>query len=183
MNNQLIPFNSSESALARNRQTNSLLKIVVFNMGSLSLALRIDSVYKVVNHSSTYGSGIGAVGVTHLGNSEITVVDLHQRFFRASQMNSANSTSYLIVVQNTTNELYGIPVDDTPALMEVPLSMIRILPESYRRADTLDVASHVAVIPQNGASLTVFLLDVDRLLPIFQELSAASGKYSSRPDD
>lgn len=173
MNNQLIPFNSSESTLARNRQTASLLKLVVFNMGSLHLALRIDSVYKVVNHSSTYGSGIGAVGVTHLGNSEITVVDLHRRFFRSNPINSSNFSAYLVVVQNTTKELYGIPVADTPALMEVPLSMIRVLPESYRCADTLDVASHVAVIPQDGASLTVFLLDVDRLLPIFQELSAA----------
>jgi purine-binding chemotaxis protein CheW len=97
---------------------------------------------------------------------------LHQRFFKTSQLSESNLSGYLIVVQNTTNELYGIPVVETPALMEVPQEMIRVLPESYRRADTLDVASHVVVIPQNGTPLTIFVLDVDRLLPIFQELAA-----------
>ena len=173
MNNQLIHLQSSELEPSQTRQATSILKFVVFSMGSLSLALRIESVYKVVNHTSTYSSGLGAVGVTHLGEGEITVIDLHQRFFKSSQLNESRPSVYLVVVQNTTGELYGIPVAETPALMEVPLSMIRVLPESYRRADTLDVASHVAVIPQDhGTPLTIFLLDVDRLLPIFQELAA-----------
>ena len=178
MNNQLIQLQSGELEPSRTQQATSVLKFVVFSMGSLSLALRIESVYKVVNHTSTYSSGIGAVGVTHLGEGEITVVDLHRRFFQASQLDEASPSIYLVVVQNTTGELYGIPVAETPALIEVPLSMIRVLPESYRRADTLDVASHVAVIPQdNGTSLTIFLLDVDRLLPIFQELAAGVSSH------
>ena len=172
MSNQLIHLQSGESELSRTRTTASLVKLIVFNIGRLNLALRIESVYKVVNHKSTYGSGLGAVGVTHLGEGEITVIDLHQRFFKASQISESNVSGYLIVVQNTTSELYGIPVVETPALMEVPRAMIRVLPESYRRADTLDVASHVAVIPQNETPLTIFVLDVDRLLPIFQELAA-----------
>lgn len=172
MSNQLLHLQSGEPELSQKRTTASLLKLIVFNMGRLNLALRIESIYKVVNHTSTYGSGLGAVGVTHLGEGEITVVDLHQRFFKASQLSESNLNSYLIVVQNTTGELYGIPVAETPALMEVPRAMIRVLPESYRRSDTLDVASHVAVIPQDGTPLTIFVLDVDRLLPIFQKLAA-----------
>ena len=172
MNNLLLHLQSGEPELSRTRKITSLVKLIVFNIGRLNLALRIESVYKVVNHTSTYGSGLGAVGITHLGEGEITVVDLHQRFFNASQISESNLSSYLIVVQNITGELYGIPVNETPALMEVPRGMIRVLPESYRRSDTLDVASHVAVIPQNETPLTIFVLDVDRLLPIFQELSA-----------
>lgn len=172
MSNQLLHLQSGEPELSQKRTTASLIKLIVFNMGRLNLALRIESIYKVVNHTSTYGSGLGAVGVTHLGEGEITVVDLHQRFFKASQLSESNLNSYLIVVQNTTGELYGIPVAETPALMEIPRAMIRVLPESYRRSDTLDVASHVAVIPQDGTPLTIFVLDVDRLLPIFQELAA-----------
>lgn len=164
MSNQLIHLQSGEPELSQKRKAASLLKLIVFNMGRLNLALRIESVYKVVNHTSTYGSGLGAVGVTHLGEGEITVVDLHQRFFKASLISESNVSRYLIVVQNITGELYGIPVAETPALMEVPRAMIRVLPESYRRADTLDVASHVAVIPQDGTPLTIFVLDVDQLL-------------------
>ncbi len=172
MNNQLIKVQSDTSITAQTRQLTSLLKLVFFGMGGLNLALRIESVYKVVNHTSTYSSGLGAVGVTHLGDGEITVVDLHRRFFKSSQISSSNSSGYLVVVQNNTGELYGIPVTETPALIEVPMEMIRVLPESYRRADTLDVASHVAVIPQDGNPLTIFLLDVNRLLPIFQQAAA-----------
>ncbi len=172
MNNQLIHLQSGESEISRTRQTTSTLKLVVFTINRLNLALRIESVYKVVNHTSTYGSGIRSIGVTHLGEGEITVVDLHRQFFKSNPISESNPNGYLVVVQNTMGELYGIPVAETPALMDVPPSMIRVLPESYRRADTLDVASHVAVIPQEEATLTIFLLDVDRLLPLFQELAA-----------
>ncbi|HBY78620.1 MAG TPA: chemotaxis protein CheW, partial [Cyanobacteria bacterium UBA11148] len=40
-----------------------------------------------------------------------------------------------------------------------------ILPESYRNADTVDIARHVAVIPKDETSLTIFLLDIELLLP------------------
>lgn len=145
-----------------------LLKLIVFEMGSLNLALPIDSVYKVLNYTPIYGSGINQVGVTHVGEFEVTVVDLYQRFFKS--ISTKETGGYLVLVQNTTGELYGIPVAETPVLMEVSLSQVRVLPESYRRADTLDVASHVAVIPQETAPLTVFVLDVDLLLPIFQQM-------------
>jgi chemotaxis signal transduction protein len=150
------------------------LKLIVFEIGSLNLALPIESVFKILNYTPIYGSGVNQVGITHVGDFEVTVVDLYRRFFKSSHPHEYFSGNYLVVVQNKTGELYGIPVADTPILMEVPSSQIRILPESYRRADTLDVASHVAVIPQETASLTVFLLDVDLLLPLFQQLSVAN---------
>lgn len=146
-----------------------LLKLIVFEMGSLNLALPIDSVYKILNYTPIYGSGMNQVGVTHVGEFEVTVVDLYQRFFKS--ISTKETAGYLVLVQNTTGELYGIPVVETPVLMEVSLSQVRVLPESYRRADTLDVASHVAVIPQETAPLTVFVLDVDLLLPIFQQMT------------
>src|ERR671933_1009782 len=176
MNNSLINLHSPETQLQKQRQVTSTLKLIVFAMGSLNLALRIESVYKVVNHTAVYSSGLLPVGVAHVGEGEITVVDLHRRFFKSRLPSESQPGGYLVIVKNTTGELYGIGVADTPVLMEVPLSMIRVLPESYRRADTLDVASHVAVIPQEGAPVTVFLLDVNLLLPIFQELTAAQSK-------
>jgi purine-binding chemotaxis protein CheW len=173
MNNLLINDQSGDTALSKARQVTQFLKLVVFSMGGLNLALRIESVYKVVNHTPVYSSGLNHVGVAHMGEREVTVVDLYWRFFKGSQTHELSTTGYLVIVKNTTGELYGIPVAKTPVLIEVPLSMIRVLPESYRRADTLEVASHVAVIPQEGAPLTVFLLDVDLLLPIFQQITAA----------
>ena len=106
-----------------------------------------------------------------MGEREVTVVDLSWQFFKSSSI--SDSGGYLVIVQNTTGEFYGIPVAATPVLIQVALSMFRVLPESYRRADTLEVASHVAVMPQQGTPLTVFLLDVELLLPIFQKLTIA----------
>ena len=170
MNNLLIKPQSNDRELIKKRQTTLAIKLIVFSLGGLNLALRIESVYKVVDHTPVYSSGINYVGIAHLGDREVTVVDLSWRFFKSHRISELDSGGYLVIVQNTTGELYGIPVGDTPVLIEVPLSTIRVIPESYRRADTLQVASHVAVIPQDGAPMTVFLLDVDLLLPLFQEI-------------
>lgn len=170
MNNVLIKSQTSDADLLKARQTEPSLKLIVFTLGSLNLALRIESVYKVVDRTPIYSSGINEVGIAHLGDREVTVVDLDWRFFKSRRISELNSGGYIVIVQNTTGELYGIPVGNTPILMEVQLSTIRLLPESYRRADTLQVASHVAVIPQDGTPLTVFLLDVDLLLPLFEKI-------------
>jgi purine-binding chemotaxis protein CheW len=176
MNDRSINQQSDTLKLSQTRQVTPSLKLIVFSIGTLNLGLRIESVYKVVDRTPVYSSGLNHVGVTHLGDSEVTVVDLYQRFFKSNPTLESHSSGYLVLVKNTTGELYGIPVAKTPILMEVPLPELRIVPESYRRADTLEVASHVAVIPQEGTPLTVFLLDVDLLVPIFQQLTAVKSR-------
>lgn len=150
--------------------TQKLIKLIVFFIGKLNFALPIERVYKILNRTSIYGSGTNQVGIAHISDREITVIDLHRRFFKASSINEAETNGYLVILQNTTGELYGIPVAEAPILMDVPLSTIRVLPESYRQADTLEIARHVAVIPQEEESLTVFLLDGDLLLPRLQTI-------------
>lgn len=137
------------------------LKLLVFSIGSLNLALRVECVYKVLNATPIYGSGVNWVGIAHMGDREVTVLDLQRRLFQSSRTNENLSGGYLIVVQNTQGELYGIPVETVPVLMDVPLASIRVLPESFRHADTLGIASHVAVISQSETNFTLFLLDVD----------------------
>ncbi len=101
-----------------------------------------------------------------MGDREVTVLDIHRRLFKTSRTNENVQPGYLVVIQNTQGELYGIPVEIVPALMDVPLSTVRVLPESFRHADTLGIASHVAVIPQSEAPLTLFLLDIDTLTAV-----------------
>ena len=50
-------------------------------------------------------------------------------------------------------------------MLDLPISQIRMLPDSYRRGDTLERASHVTRIEENELLWTVFILDVDRLVP------------------
>ncbi|MBD2100631.1 chemotaxis protein CheW [Leptolyngbya sp. FACHB-261] len=143
-------------------QAEPMLKVTAFSIGNLNLALPIVSIYKVLNHTQVHGSGLNSVGIAYIEERELTVVDLHRRLLGTGAPTQAR---YLIVIQNQIQELYGIPVLEIPVLMEVPLSRIRVLPESYRRADTLSIASHVALIHQMDAALTLFLLDVEQILP------------------
>lgn len=62
------------------------------------------------------------MGVAHMDEREVTVVDLYWRFFKSGHASELTLNGYLVIVQNQTGELYGIPVADTPVLMEVPLS-------------------------------------------------------------
>jgi purine-binding chemotaxis protein CheW len=49
--------------------------------------------------------------------------------------------------------------------MNLPRDRVRVLPSSYRKADTLGFCSHVAVVEEGEETKTVFLLDVNRLIP------------------
>ena len=56
-------------------------------------------------------------------------------------------------------------VTETPILMDIPISEIRTIPNTYRHADTLGIASHVAVMSQkNETAQTIFILDLERLI-------------------
>jgi purine-binding chemotaxis protein CheW len=142
------------------------LKVVVFEIGSINMALHITNVYKVLNHASIYGRGLNGVGIAHVGDREVTVVDLHRRLFQSSIIDDAAKNGYLMIAKNSQGELYGIPVATVPTLMEVPISNIRVLPESYRHADTFGFATHVAVISDLEPPMTIFLLDLEHLLSV-----------------
>jgi chemotaxis signal transduction protein len=140
------------------------LKLLLFPMGSLNLALLIDSVKKVVNYTPVYGSGLSVFGVANIDNKELTVIDLHKKLFKVSQSQISGQKGYLILAINSLGEYFGIWVQETPTLQDIALSQLRVIPESYRRSDTLAIASHVMVIPQENSNKTVFLLDADQLL-------------------
>jgi chemotaxis signal transduction protein len=164
MNNNMTVGINQVTIAANNVNNDSLLKLLVFEVGKLILALSIQQVQKVVRNNPVYGSGLSYVNLTHLGDQEVTVIDLHQKLFKVSQTETSG-TGYFIISKNVTGEPLGIAVAQTPTVIDVPLAQIRTLPESYRRADTLEIASHVAVIPQeNNTSLTIFILDLERLV-------------------
>ena len=139
------------------------IELVVFPIGKLNLALRIEVVYKVANYEPIDGGELGYIDVAYVDDQEITVVNLYQRLFKSRPSDESPASNRLLIAQNSRGELVGIPIVDTPKLIEVPQSQIRELPEAYRRADTFEIASHVAVIPQAGTKLTLFVVDVDQL--------------------
>lgn len=151
------------SNLNTSQATNLTIKLLVFDIGKLTLALPILQVQKIVKQNEIHGSGLSHVNLAHLAEQEVAIVDLHQKLFGVSDTKTEN-TGYFIISKNIAGEPLGIMVSESPTLIDVPMEQIRLLPNSYRRADTLEIASHVAIIPQNEATLTIFILDLSRLV-------------------
>jgi purine-binding chemotaxis protein CheW len=152
--------------IAQRRLAGDNARLVEFTVGKLHLALAIDAVEKVIKMTEVYGSGLNEMGVTTVDDREITVIDLHQRLFHQTQAQPVNTEqSYLILIKNSRGEEFAIVVNGTPSLLEIELTRIKLLPESYRKADTLAIASHVALLPPEGNHQeTIFIIDPDTLL-------------------
>jgi purine-binding chemotaxis protein CheW len=140
------------------------LKLLVFTIGKLNLALPVEYIQQVIKQAPVFGSGLSHTGVMHFKDKEITTIDLHKKLFKTSQTDESGVANYLILTTDIFGEEFGILVKDTPTLIDVPLSQMRALPESYRKADTLEIASHVSAIEYEKKSMTIFLLDIERLL-------------------
>lgn len=164
MDSDLVKSLLSDTEQAHEQKSQPFLKLLVFGIGKLNLALPIEFVSKIIDKIPVYSSGLNYMSVAHLGDHEIVVIDLYKRLFKTSITDETAKYTYLVIARNNRGEELGIPLTQTPNLLSVPLDRIRALPESYRRSDTLEIASHVAVIPEQATSMTIFLIDVDVLL-------------------
>ncbi|MFN5516536.1 MAG: chemotaxis protein CheW [Cyanobacteriota bacterium] len=139
-------------------------KFLLFNVGKLNLALPIAQVVKILNYQVSHGSGSTATGLVHLEGRSVTVLDLHQQFFKTPAAAPVSAKPFLILVKNSAQEEFCLLVNTTPTLVEVRRSDIRLLPDSYRRHDTLASAAQVMIVQEKGQNFTVFILDPDQLL-------------------
>lgn len=158
MSNLTIKSNTNKLLASKS----TTIKLLIFDVGKLTLSLPILQVQKVIKQQPLYGSGLSYVNLTHIEDQEVAIVDLHQKLFK---INQEDTTGYFIISKNITGEPLGIKVESAPTLIDVPINNIRLIPNSYRRSDTLAIASHVTVISNpNQASLTIFILDLERLI-------------------
>lgn len=142
-------------------KTLSTLRLITMNLGKLVLACRIETVYKIVNRSQIHGSGLGYTGLTHIDGHTVMVIDLHRKLFN---LPLPDEPGYFMLIKPQIGELLAIPVTTSPSLIDVQYKYIRALPEPYRQSDTLNLASHVAVIPHGEQTLTIFVIDENCLI-------------------
>lgn len=154
--------NLSPQELKKNIQK---IKLLVFSIGNLNAGLHIDNVKKIINYSTVFSSGLNHFGLVNLGEEEIIVIDLHKKLFNQSEKMHVDDKKYLLLALNSVNETFGVLIKNAPELYDIPLNNIRVLPPSYRSADTLKIASHVTVIDiENEETKTIFILDPDELI-------------------
>lgn len=154
LNSNLIASNKKES-----------IKLLIFDIGKLTLALPILHIQKVVRYNPVHGSGLSYVNLIHLEDKDVAVVDLYKKIFNISLPEATQSQGYFIISKNIIREPLGILVSEPPTLIEVSTAQVRLIPDSYRHADTLEIASHVTVISQeNDGDKTIFILDLAKLI-------------------
>lgn len=163
-----------------NQSKISTIKLLVFTIGKLTLALPVEQVIKVTKYNPIHGSGMSYINLTHIGQLGLAVIDLHQKLFNLSLDELTPDGGYFILTKSRPvtvikngekvnhsfmEESVGIRVVESPSLLDVDLGYIRTLPNSYRWHDTLEIASHVAVVPQVDATTkTIFILDLECLV-------------------
>lgn len=136
-------------------------KFIVFKVADFLLALPIDEVLKVVKYASVANKNLSAMGVIQVGKHAIKLLDLH---LPPLSSNDSPHRPFLVIARGGSGELCGIAVDEPPNLVELPLELMRSLPPSDRYGKrALEWVSHVAVLPQDGGTATVFLLDLKRV--------------------
>ena len=164
MKNTIVQSKAVSMQQASRSDRIASVKMIVFTVGTFNLALPIEIVYKVLNQIPVYGSGLNGVGIAHVGDLEVTVIDLHRQLFQSSIINETAKKGYLLILHSKSTDLYGIPVSSVPALMDLPLASIRVLPESYRSGDILQMATHVCYLPEEEPPLTIFLVNPEQML-------------------
>ncbi len=137
-------------------------KFIVFTIADHSLALPIAEVLRVVNCPAKTSRELEEIGMLQIDRYVIRVLDLRQQLNAEALSQQPNDPSFLVIIQNSEGELWGIPVDKPPNVMEFPLQMMRPLPSG--EFNVLKIASHVAVISHEKVTATIFLVDLKRVL-------------------
>ncbi len=146
--------------MVQTQTQSSTLKVLAFPLGNLYLGLKLELVQKIIPTPEIFKSGQKPLGIAHFDDQEVVILDPYQKLYRCPNPHAA---SYMIIMQNAQQDLYGIPVTAVPTVRELPLSTLRLLPPAYRKGDTLGIASHVALVPDGEKNWTIFVLDLDCL--------------------
>jgi chemotaxis signal transduction protein len=138
-------------------------KMLIFGLGHLSVAVKLDDAIKVIPIPEIFRSGDKTLGIANFEETEVLVVDLAHEIFGSA---SSNSGRYLVIMQGDRQDLFGVPVGSLPIMKEVALSAIRPIPSDYRDRDALGLASHMVQVPSGDETQTAFLLSTEKLLTI-----------------
>ena len=136
----------------------NLLKVLVFEMANHFFALPISVIFKVIDCPPITDTTDSSLGITDFEGQAVTVVNLAQKLFPQNSAPQRMQKRFLILIQTRQGELCGILIDNSPALIELPMDNIRPLPLSARQVNPLSIATHVAILPKAEGSLQIFLL-------------------------
>ncbi|NEO01805.1 MAG: hypothetical protein F6K50_42415 [Moorea sp. SIO3I7] len=169
------------------------VQIIVFKIAKYWLALPMKVVLKVRDFSSNIRESTRDNRLIHLDNRTFPLLPLKPILVKPSKAKVAlgqglgetaavrqfpidlsNVGEFLIIVQTPGGDACAIPVDRLPTMIDLPLSTIRKLPDSYSQTYLLGMANYFAVWQSEADKLSIFLLDLERAWSVVIGYSSGS---------
>jgi chemotaxis signal transduction protein len=143
-------------------------KAVVFAIAQHYFALPVAAIFRVVQCSPELSYSMQNQELVLLDNQPLTFLDLHPILSKPGRQKSttelpAKYAPCLVVTHCQQGNLCAIAADQPPSLLELSLANTHPLPPDYRQA-IAHIASHVAILPHQRATLNILLLDLQQAL-------------------
>ncbi|MCT7987476.1 chemotaxis protein CheW [Laspinema olomoucense] len=153
-------FHNKKAAIQRT----PMRKLVIFEVAGETYAIAIERVQRVLTEFTTQGTLEDGRSLIKLDADLIILLDLSRLFFTPNP--SQEQHSYLIVCTLTNGDRIGIPLQDLPAILDVPEDQFAEIPASYRQGREGKNAAPAAVekIITTDAGTVAFYLNLDKLL-------------------
>jgi chemotaxis signal transduction protein len=143
------------------KQKVATAKLLVFSLGDLHLALRLEGVQKVIKMPQIFKSGDKFLGITQFENRDVIVLDLYRHIYGAP---ATHQKGHLIIVRAAENT-FGLAVDTLPTMVDIPLSAFCPVSNDFRDRDSLGISESMVEITLHKDQKTMaFLLDSSLLL-------------------
>jgi purine-binding chemotaxis protein CheW len=142
-------------------------RAVVFAIAGHFLALPLTAVVKVVSAAAASHLPSAQPSLIYLDNQPITLLNL-QPCLSAVATSHASVQPLLypgqfLLIASDQEQLFAISLNQVPTLMELPLSVVRLLPKTYRQS-IQNIAFHVAVLTHETQTQTILLLDLQQAM-------------------
>ena len=180
------PYSLSRQVVRRKAQATQ--KLIVFCLRQERFAIPIEFAYRLIQSSEIYGQfDTTGIGFTLYRNQELFVFDIERRIFRsplktlpdrinpspdhsfphATSHETPHETTnafqpYLLILQNSQNELVGIFIKTQPVLRCIAQSAFVPVPPDYLTEGSIQYISALAIV--NPTEPPLLLLNLNQLM-------------------
>jgi chemotaxis signal transduction protein len=143
-------------------------KYIIFKVYTYTLALPIDSVFKVVTCPIQLSQTLRQAKLAQMGQRTVMLVNLHSHLipnYSHHQQENDSSGRFLIIAQGTAGELYGIQVDAPPNILSIAETSIEKVPHSFHNIGLPTWVSRIAILKHKSEPNTILMLDINQSIP------------------
>jgi len=165
-NNKSVSLNTSFAGW--DESVGETVRVIVFQIGNYVCALPINAVLQVTETPSELQQHLQGLSLVWHENRTIMLLNLHEKLSAQLRSGESITAEFLILTQTRQGELCGIPVDQLPTMMELPMEGIQPLPRVYRQTYVYNLARFVSFVQfeENQQKQAIYLLDVDEALKV-----------------